>query len=272
MLPDKMFGFLCSLNIFNCELACSILLIGLIISSSVIFGWLGAYNINFHGVDRLRSKCFEWVFKVLSIYNQVKGWWDRGSPFFFLARYNLLFYFLRVGFLLDIKIRGKKNSSKDFLGLYRIYYQLFTRKYSFNLCCLKSVFWFLKWTKYEWIEVFTNCFYIIFEIRKWCRHNLYFSLLSSLILISTSFFFLQQPILNFNLCENFYKPLRNMYDMSGRTDSVVLCDRVIEFSSQLRETKIIPSLFFHQDSPSPCSSLGGSANCHCTYIIHCICY
>ena len=149
-----------SLNIFNCDLARSILLIGLIFSLSIMFGLLGAYDINFHWVDRLRSQCFEWVFlkkkfycyfspslhptsaepislpyfhpppwfcpgvlyssscnplsslspphsplaivrlfltsmfewvfKVSSIYSQVKEWWSRGSPFFFSCQVQLI--------------------------------------------------------------------------------------------------------------------------------------------------------------------------------------
>lgn len=75
------------------------------------------------------------------------------------------------------------------------------------------------------------------------------------ILILTSSIFPQQPIPNFNLHGIFYKPLRNMCDMPRRIDSVVLCKRVIEFTSQLRETKITLSshlCFFNRivwDSP-----------------------
>lgn len=51
-----------------------------------------------------------------------------------------------------------------------------------------------------------------------------------------------------------------MYDMSGRVDNVVFCNRVIGFTSQLGETKVIPSphiCFFTRIVPFHGSSIGG---------------
>lgn len=87
----------------------------------------------------------------------------------------------------------------------------------------------------------------------------------SLNTLYVSSIFLQQPVSNFDLYGNFYKPLRNIYDMSGRVDNVVLCNRVIEFTSQLWETKVIPSphlCFFNRMVPFHGSSRGGSGGFH----------
>lgn len=155
---------------------------------------------------------------------------QRESFLFFLSGTTCYFTFLGLVSFLILKSEARKTLQKILWDCIEYITSYLQGNILLTCIVLKMFFWFLKWTKYEWMEIFTNCFYIIFEIRKWCCHNLYFSLLISLTLISTSFLFLQQPILNFNLRENFDKPLRNMYDMSGRTDSVVLCDRVIEFS------------------------------------------
>lgn len=156
MLPDKMFGvfFFCSLNIFNCELACSILLIGLIISSSIMFGWLGAYNINFHRVDRLRSQCFEWVFKV-SGKGMVR---QRESFLFFLSGTTCYFTFLGLVSFLILKSEARKTLQKILWDCIEYITSYLQGNILLTCIVLKMFFWFLKWTKYEWMEIFTNCF------------------------------------------------------------------------------------------------------------------
>lgn len=116
-----------------------------------------------------------------------------------------------------------------------------------------ELFCVLKCAKHEWAKVFTNRFCIIFDTRKWggTKPLLLVSVLR--YLTSTSSTFLQQPISYFNSHGIFCKPLENTWDMSGRIDSVVLCKRAREFTSQLWETKIVPSphlCFLKQGGPS----------------------
>lgn len=131
-----------------------------------------------------------------------------------------------------------------------------------------------KMHKYEWTEVFANCFCVTLEIRKWCCASpvLFLSGLSIPYMFPL---FSYSNLSNFDLYGNFYKPLRNIYDMSGRVDNVVLCNREIEFTSQLWETKVIPSphlCFFNRIVPFHGSSLGGSGGFHiiALYTVHVI--
>ena len=110
VLLDKMFlgDILCFLlhEYFQLWVSLQHILIGLIISSSVVFGRLGVYNPSFLEMVGLGvSGLFDWVSKVLKCQQfTIKKCWDGGVPFFFSLGAICYFTYSWVvyGFLLDL--------------------------------------------------------------------------------------------------------------------------------------------------------------------------
>lgn len=74
------------------------ILIGLIISSSVVFGRLGVYNPSFLEMVGLGvSSLFDWILKVFKCQQfTIKKCWDGGVPFFFSLGAICYFTFLQL--------------------------------------------------------------------------------------------------------------------------------------------------------------------------------
>ena len=101
------------------------ILIGLIISSSVVFGRLGVYNPSFLEMVGLGvSGLFDWVSKVLKCQQfTIKKCWDGGVPFFFSLGAICYFTYSWVvyGFLLDLSDQRQEKLFIGFLvGISRI--------------------------------------------------------------------------------------------------------------------------------------------------------
>ena len=129
VLLDKMFlgDILCFLlhEYFQLWVSLQHILIGLIISSSVVFGRLGVYNPSFLEMVGLGvSGLFDWVSKVLKCQQfTIKKCWDGGVPFFFSLGAICYFTYSWVvyGFLLDLSDQRQEKLFIGFLvGISRI--------------------------------------------------------------------------------------------------------------------------------------------------------